>query len=110
MTRNLGFKPELAAPVRLCYNFNIVYNPFLGDLEVMSSVIHARLDDDTDSLRDALQKQLGWSDSQIVREGIKSLSALVRKQGKRKIIGLGKFESKIKDLGSNKKHLRGFGA
>ena len=75
----------------------------------MASVIHARLDDDTDSLRNELQKQLGWNDSQIVREGIKSLSALVRKNGKRTIIGLGKFKSGVRDLGSNKKHLRGFG-
>jgi hypothetical protein len=75
----------------------------------MASVIHARLDEDTEWLRNALQKQLGWTDSQIVREGIKSLSLLVRKQGKRKIIGLGKFASGIDDLGSNKRHLRGFG-
>jgi hypothetical protein len=75
----------------------------------MASVIHARLDDDTDSLRNELQKQLGWNDSQIVREGIKSLSALVRRQGKRKIVGLGKFKSSVSDLGSNKKRLRSFG-
>jgi hypothetical protein len=75
----------------------------------MASVIHARLDDDTESLRDALQRQLGWTDSQIVREGIKSLSLLVRKQGKRQIIGLGKFASGVGDLGSNKRHMRGFG-
>ena len=75
----------------------------------MASVIHARLDEDTDSLRAELQKQLGWNDSQIVREGIKSLAALVRPGGKRKIIGLGRFQSGIRDLGSNKKHLRGFG-
>jgi hypothetical protein len=75
----------------------------------MASVIHARLDEDTDSLRAELQKQLGWNDSQIVREGIKSLSALVRKGGKRKIIGLGRFKSGVRDLGSNKRHLRGFG-
>ncbi len=75
----------------------------------MASVIHARLDSDSDSLRNALQKQLGWTDSQIVREGIKSLSALVRTGGKRKIIGLGQFKSGCADLGSNKKHLKGFG-
>lgn len=75
----------------------------------MSSVIHARLDADTNSLRDELQKQLGWTDSQIVREGIKALSALVRANGKRKIIGLGRFKSGITDLGSHKRHLKGFG-
>lgn len=75
----------------------------------MASVIHARLDDDTDELRNALQVQLGWSDSQIVREGIKSLSSLVKTSGKRKIVGQGKFKSGVADLGSNKKHMRGFG-
>jgi hypothetical protein len=73
------------------------------------ATIHARLDDDTDSLRNELHRQLGWSDSQIVREGIKSLAALVRKRSKRKIVGLGQFKSGISDLGSNKKHLQGFG-
>lgn len=76
----------------------------------MSSVIHARLDRDTDTLRDQLRKQLGWSDSEIVREGIKALSPLVRNRGKRKIAGLGRFKSNVTDLGSNKKHLQGFGS
>ena len=75
----------------------------------MSGVIHARLDTDTDAIRSELQKRLGWSDSEIVREGIKALSALVRSSGKRKIVGLGRFESGVADLASNKKHLKGFG-
>jgi hypothetical protein len=75
----------------------------------MSRVIHARLDADTDSLRDALQKRLGWNDSQIVREGIKALSVLVPAGGKRKIIGQGRYKSGIPDLATNKKHLEGFG-
>ena len=75
----------------------------------MAAIIHAQLDDDTDSLRGELQKQLGWDDSRIVREGIKSLSGLVHKNGQRKIIGLGQFESGIADLGANKNHLQGFG-
>ncbi len=75
----------------------------------MYRVIHARLDKDTDSLCSELQKRLGWNDSQIVREGIKSLSALVRTGGKRKIIGQGRYTSGIPDLASDKKHLAGFG-
>ncbi len=75
----------------------------------MSRVIHARLDTATDSLRGELQKRLGWSDSQIVREGIKALSALARSSGRRTIVGLGRYESAVKDLGSNKRHLEGFG-
>ena len=75
----------------------------------MASVIYARLDDESNSLRIELQKQFGWTDSQIVREGIKSLSALVRSRGKRKIVGLGRFKSGVSNLGSSKKHVRGFG-
>jgi hypothetical protein len=75
----------------------------------MASVIRANLDEATEAARMELQKQLGWSDAKIVREGIKSLSALVQKQGKRKIVGLGEFDSGITDLGSNKQHLQGFG-
>jgi hypothetical protein len=56
-----------------------------------------------------LQKKLGWTDSQIVREGIKSLSALVGSNGKRQIFGQGRFRSGAPDLGSNKEHLKGFG-
>jgi hypothetical protein len=72
-------------------------------------MIHARLDSDTDSVRNQLQKQLGWTDSQIVREGIKSLAVLVQSNGKRRIFGQGQFQSELTDLGSNKKHLKGFG-
>jgi hypothetical protein len=75
----------------------------------MSSIIHARLDTDTDALRSELQKRLGWNDSQIVREGIKSLSSLIRTSCKGKIVGLGRFKSGVADLGSNKRHLEGFG-
>ncbi len=75
----------------------------------MSDTIHARLDEQTCTVRDQLQQQYGWNDSQIVREGIKALSYLVAGGRKRKIVGLGKFESGVKDLGSNERHLEGFG-
>jgi hypothetical protein len=51
--------------------------------------------------------QLGVSPSMVVREGIRLLAATQPKG--RKIAGLGKFSSGVPDLGSNKKHLRGFG-
>ena len=75
----------------------------------MSRVIHARLDDEAEKLLVELQRRSGWSDSQVVREGIKALDVLLVPKGKRKIIGLGRFRSGVSDLGSNKKHLRGFG-
>jgi hypothetical protein len=72
-------------------------------------LIHARLDPATARVLRDLQRQLGWNGSRIVREGIKSLSGLVSPGHRRRIIGLGKFESGIPDLGSNKAHLKGFG-
>jgi hypothetical protein len=75
----------------------------------MRSAIQARLDDRSRKRLSVLIRELGWTPSQVVREGLRILEAthLVRK--KRGIIGLGKFRSGVRDLGSNKKHLRGFG-
>lgn len=56
-----------------------------------------------------LQRELGLSPSQAVREGLRLLSASHPPRNAPRIIGLGKFDSGISDLGSNKKHLDGFG-
>jgi len=69
--------------------------------------VQARLDAATEKTLARLVDQLGVSPSMVVREGIRLLAASQPKS--RKIIGLGKFASGISDLGSNKKHLRGFG-
>ena len=69
--------------------------------------VQARLDNDTEKTLSRLVDQLGLSPSMVVREGIRLLAASQPKS--RKIAGLGKFESGIPDLGSNKKHLQGFG-
>jgi hypothetical protein len=72
-------------------------------------MVQARLDEETDSLRAQLQQQLGWSNSKIVREGIKAISHLVPRKGKRKIAGLGKYDTGISDLSTNREHMKGFG-
>ena len=75
----------------------------------MRKLVQARLD--VESLRrlKLLVRDLGWSPSRVVREGLRVLEAShVRKQKKR-IVGLGEFSSGIADLGSNKKHQEGFG-
>jgi hypothetical protein len=69
--------------------------------------VQARLDADTQKTLARLVDQLGVSPSTVVREGIRLLAASQPKS--RKIVGLGKFSSGVSDLGSNKKHLRGFG-
>jgi hypothetical protein len=35
---------------------------------------------------------------------------ILRRRRKRTVVGVGKFASGVSDLGSNKKHLRGFGS
>ena len=75
----------------------------------MSRVIHARLDEEAEAVREKLARRLGWNDSQIVREGIKALAGRLMPQRKRTIVGLGRFHSGVSDLGSSEKHLEGFG-
>ena len=75
----------------------------------MAHIIHARLDEETDNCRRELARRLGWTDSRIVREGIKSLAAYTIPGHRPGIVGIGQFESGVPDLGSNEKHLDGFG-
>jgi hypothetical protein len=75
----------------------------------MTSTIQARLDEYSQKTLAQLIKRLGWSPSKVVREGLRLLAACHLGNGRRKIIGQGKFASGIPDLGSNKKHLRDFG-
>jgi len=75
----------------------------------VAKIIHARLDAPTERLLRAIERRLGWNDSQVVREGIKALNVLLVPGRPRQIIGLGRFRSGLGDLGSNKAHLKGFG-
>lgn len=56
-----------------------------------------------------LMRQLGWSPSKVVREGVRLLDACYGKGPRKKIVGIGRFTSGIPDLGSNKCRLKGFG-
>jgi hypothetical protein len=46
---------------------------------------------------------------QVVREGVRLLAACDAGETGNRIIGLAQFSSAVRDLGSNKKHLKGFG-
>jgi hypothetical protein len=76
----------------------------------MKATVQARLDDESQAALKQLTRRLGWSPSRVVREGLR---LMVRHYGvapkKKKIIGMGEFDSGISDLGSNKKHLEGYG-
>jgi len=73
------------------------------------TAIQARLDDSSRKRLTLLVRELGWSPSRVVREGLRVLEASYLRRKKRGVIGLGKFSSGMPDLGSNKKHLPGFG-
>ncbi len=75
----------------------------------MRAAIQARLDSSSRRRLAVLVRELGWTPSQVVREGLRVLEASRLRKKKRPIIGLGKFASGVADMGSNKKHLRGFG-
>ncbi len=75
----------------------------------MSHVIHARLDDEAENARRELTRRLRWSNSKLVREAIKALAGRLPGVTRRSVLGQGRFESGVADLGSNKKHLKGFG-
>ena len=75
----------------------------------MRSSIQARLDERSRKRLAALMRELGWSPSQVVREGLRILEASFLRRKKRGVIGLGKFCSGVLNLGTNKKHLKDFG-
>ena len=75
----------------------------------MGKVVQARLDDETDALLREIRGRTGLSESAIVRRGIRALAALPMAEGGPRVIGVGRFQSRTRDLGSNKAHLAGFG-
>ena len=77
----------------------------------MTDIVHARLDENTRKILRRLKRRYGWTDSEVVRQGIRALSESELSPQDRcdQIVGLGKFESGKPDLGSNKRHLRQFG-
>jgi len=75
----------------------------------MKGTIQARLDRGAQKELDRLVRRLGWSPSKVVREGIRLLAVVHARDEGTSIIGLGGFDSGIRDLGSNKSHLKGFG-
>jgi hypothetical protein len=74
----------------------------------MKTSVQARLDPESQAALDGLVRRLGWSPSEVVREGIR----LVDKQHAKppRLIGIGMFSSGLGDLATNKKYMEGFGA
>jgi len=75
----------------------------------MKANVQARLDRRSQVALERLVRRLGWSPSRVVREGVHLLAACCGGPSTHRVIGVGRFVSGLPDLGSNKKHLRGFG-
>jgi len=75
----------------------------------MPTTVQARLDAASQAALDRLTANLGWSPSRVVREALKALAAGHTRRRRPRVIGVGRFDSGITDLGSNPRHLDGFG-
>lgn len=73
-------------------------------------LVQARLDAATAAQLDEMRAQTGMTSSEILRRALAMFaSTLPAYRKSRKIVGLGRFASGVRDLGSNKRHLDGFG-
>jgi len=75
----------------------------------MKTSVQARLDPESQAALEKLVRRLGWSTSEVVREGIRLVDKQHAKPLRRRLIGIGEFDSGITDLASNKAHLDGYG-
>lgn len=71
-------------------------------------IVHARLDPETQAILERLRRRTGLRDSELIRRALRAFDA-APDSGASRIVGVGKFSSGVPDLGSDKRHLRGFG-
>ena len=75
----------------------------------MKAVVQARLNPEAQQTLDELVRRLGWSPSRVVRESLLLMGRYHSAAPRKRVIGVGKFDSGLPDLGSNKRHMQGFG-
>lgn len=75
----------------------------------MGRIVQARIDAATERVLARLRRQTGLTDSELVRKGLELMSQRELPVRASRVRGLGRFASGKPDLGSNKKHLAGFG-
>lgn len=75
----------------------------------MSVTIRIPLDEDSRKRLYRLVRTLELRPSQVLCEALRTLESTRLRKRKGGLIGIGQFSSDQTDLGSNKKHMRGFG-
>ncbi len=75
----------------------------------MKATIQARLDEQTQAALDRLVRRNGMNPSEVVRQGIRLVAKQADATKGIEIIGLGKYDSGLTDLSTNKKYMEGFG-
>ncbi len=71
--------------------------------------VQARLDSETQTVLDQLVEQHGWTASEVIREGIRLVHAHHAPAPCRKLIGIGKYDSGVPNLATDKKYMEDFG-
>jgi hypothetical protein len=74
----------------------------------MATKVQVRLDEAAEAALELLQRR-GLSTSEVLRKGIHLMVKEVGADKPIEIIGLGKYDSGIKDLSTNKRYMEGFG-
>jgi hypothetical protein len=75
----------------------------------MKTSVQARLDEESAAALEDLQRRLGLSSSEIVREGIRLVQKRHAATPRHRLIGVGEYDSGIPDLSTNPKYMEGFG-
>lgn len=75
----------------------------------MKTSVQARLDEKTQAALGRLVRVHGWTASRVIRESILFMDEKRSPKPRRKLIGIGEFDSGIPDLATNKKHLEDLG-
>jgi Arc/MetJ-type ribon-helix-helix transcriptional regulator len=74
----------------------------------MTTTVQARLDEETQAALDRL-RQSGLRTSEVIRKGIHMVAKEAGANKEIEIVGFGQYDSGIRDLSTNKKHMAGFG-
>jgi hypothetical protein len=74
----------------------------------MKTTARVALDRDSQHQLRRLARDLGWSHSRVLQEALRLLGSC-HGQPQRKITGVGKFRSGVRNLGSSKARLKNFG-